>query len=107
MPRPGRPPGDDPAAVARFVKQLMRLMGSQPLVPKMDRQCGQFAQLGGEGLHLCGLRSRFAGQRQGISNDDSGNAKAAAQTSDRPKIFALVTAALERKNGLRRKSQFV
>ena len=36
------------ARVACLIQKLVRLVRSQALVPKMDRQPGQFAQFGGE-----------------------------------------------------------
>jgi hypothetical protein len=80
--------------MTRFVKQLVRFMGGQSLIPKVNRQPGQLAQLAGKGPHLCGLGSRLAAERQRISNYDPRNAKSPAEARNRPQILALVAAPL-------------
>jgi len=48
------------AGVACLIKDLMGLARGQPLIPQVNGQPGQFAQFGGKGLGLGGLRAYIA-----------------------------------------------
>ena len=48
------------AGVAGFIQNLVGFAGGQTLVPQVDGQAGQFAELGGKGLGFGGLRAGFA-----------------------------------------------
>ena len=72
------------AGVAGFIQNPVGLTGRQPLVPQVNRQSGQLAQFGGEGLRLCGLRAHFAGEMQWLPTTMPDHAKPpASRASER------------------------
>jgi hypothetical protein len=79
---------DDPAVllagVPCLVKDLMGLMGGEALVPKMDGQAAQLAELSGEGLGFDGLGTRVAGKAEGIANHNGDHLKTPGETGDGP-----------------------
>jgi hypothetical protein len=97
--------------VARLIEDLVGFVGGQPFVPKMNRQTGQRAQLGGEGLGSGYLGAVFAGKMHWIAHHDSGNPEAAAEAGQRAQILSGdaggATAALKREHRLRGQAQFV
>lgn len=93
--------------VARFIQQVVRLVRREALVPKVNRQSGEFAEMGGEGLNLGGLRADFARELERIAHHDSGNLVAAAQAGQGAKVFARIAAARESQDGLRRQAELV
>ena len=95
------------AGVARFVEYLVGFVRSQALVPEVDGQLCQFAQVGGECLNLHGLGCCLAIGAQGISDDNSGNLVAPAEAGEGAEVFARIAAALEGQHGLGGQAQFI
>jgi hypothetical protein len=81
--------------MAGLVEDPVRLAGGQALVPEVDGQPGKFAQLGGKGLGLDGLRTCFAGKVCGIAHDDPRHAKPPAEPRQGAQIFPAAAPALE------------
>jgi hypothetical protein len=67
------------AGVAGFVEDLVGFAGGQALVPEVDGQAGESAQLGGKGLSFNGLGAGFAGQVHGVAHYDADDGEAAAE----------------------------
>ena len=65
--------------VAGFVKDLVGVKGGQALIPQVDGQAGQFAQLGSKGLSLGRLRAGFAGEVHRVTHHDAHYAEAPAE----------------------------
>src|SRR5208337_5667113 len=95
------------AGVARFVEDLMRFAGSQPLVPQVNGEASQHAQFGGKGLGFDGLGAGAAGQMHWVAYHDAHDAKAAAESRQRAQVVAAVALALQRQNRLRGQAQLV
>ena len=70
------------AGVASLVKKGVGFLGGEALVPEVDGQAGERAELGGEGLDLLRPRADFAGEMEGQADDDGGDAVAAAEAGD-------------------------
>ena len=47
---------------AGFVQDLVRFMRGKPLIPQVNGQAGQLAQLGRKGLRLLGLRAQLGAE---------------------------------------------
>ena len=95
------------ASAAGFIEDLLRLVGRQALVPKMDGQAGQLAQLGGELLNLYSARADFSGEMNRVTHDDAGDDEAAGQSCDGTQVLAAVAPDLERHHRLCGEAQFV
>ena len=67
------------ACVAGFVKNLVSLLGGQALVPQVNRQAGQLAQLRCKCLCDGRLRSCLAGKMERVANHNAHNAEAPRQ----------------------------
>jgi hypothetical protein len=102
---------DDAAMVlplmAGLIEDLVGFAGGEPLVPEMDGQFGEFAEFGGKGLCFGGLRTRFAGQVQGIADHNACDRISTREPGERAEIFARIAAARERHDGLRGQPQLV
>jgi hypothetical protein len=95
------------AGVAGLIENLVSLAGGQPLVPQVDGEAGQRAQLGGKGLGFGGLGTEAAVQMHRIAHHDAHDAKAPAEARQRAQVFTLVMLPLQRQNRLRCQAQLV
>ena len=95
------------AGVAGLVKDLVGFVRGQPLVPQVDRQAGELAQLFRKGLRFCGLRTCFTGEADGIADDDGRNCEFASQTAEGAKVFAAAALAFKGKDRLGSQSELV
>ena len=94
-------------SVAGLVENLVGLVASQALVPEMDRQPGQLAQLGGKGLNFRRLRADLTGEMHRIAHYDAGHAESPAEPRQGTQVLAPARTPLECQNGLRREAQLV
>lgn len=90
-----------------LIQNPVRLVRGQPLIPQVDRQSSQLAQLGGKGLRPRRLRARLAGKMHWIPHYNSHHAKSPAKPRQRPQILARVTPSLKRHHRLSRQPQLV
>ena len=74
------------AGMAGFIEDPVRFLGGEALIPQMDRQAGELAQLRGKGLGAGGLRADFAGEMERVANDDAPDGKTASQASQGAEI---------------------
>lgn len=88
------------AGVSGLVKDLVGLVRRQPLIPQVNGQAGELAQLVGEGLGFCSLRACLTGKASGIADDDGRNLEFSGQAADGAQIFAAAAPALEGKHRL-------
>jgi hypothetical protein len=99
------------AGMAGFIQNFVGFATGEPLIPHMDGQAGQLAQLGGEGLGSGSLRAQLAGQVQRIPNDDAGHGIPPSQPCQRAQVVPGCAAAaalpLQRQHWLGRQAQFV
>ena len=92
---------------AGFVQDLVRFMRGKPLIPQVNGQAGQLAQLGRKGLRLLGLRAQLAGKVQRIAHHDPRHAEFARQPSQPAQVLAPVMVTLDRHHRLRGQAQLV
>lgn len=93
--------------MASLVEDAVRLVAGQSLVPKVDGQSGELAELGGEGLVFLRLGAEFAGEVDGIADDQSDDGVAAGQAGEGAQVFTAVAAAFQREDRLGGKAELV
>jgi hypothetical protein len=74
--------------VASLVEDLVGFAGGEALVPPVDGQTGERAELCGKGLRFGGLGAELAGEVNGVAHHDAGDAEAAGQTGQRTKVLS-------------------
>src|SRR5579859_3711475 len=97
--------------VTGFVQNLVGLPACQTLIPKMNRQAGQFSKLSGKGLCPDGLRAQVSGKMNWIAHYDPHNSELPCQSRQRAEIVPRNAASgappLQREHRLCRESQLV
>lgn len=76
------------AGVAGFVKNLVGFARGEALVPQVDGQAGERAELGGECLRFGGLGADLAGEMNRVANHDADDIEAAAEAGDRTEVVS-------------------
>lgn len=92
---------------AGLIEDLVGFAAGQALVPQVNGQAGEFAQLGGKGLSLGRLRAWFAGEMHWVAHHDARYAEAPAEARQRTEILTPAAAPFQRQHGLRRQAQLV
>jgi len=95
------------ARMAGFIQNLVGIPRGQALVPQVDGQPAQFAQLRGKCLRLGGLCAGLAGEMHRIADDDPRNAESPRQPRQAAQIVSAVAIPLQSHHRLSRYSQFV
>jgi hypothetical protein len=95
------------AGAAGFIEELMGFAGGEALVPGVDRQASERAEFGGELLHFLGARAGFAGEMEGVADDNGGDREAAGEAGYRAEIVASVAVDFEGEDGLGGEAEFV
>lgn len=95
------------AGVTGLVENLVGFAGGEALIPEVDGQTGERAQLGGELLHLGGAGADFAGEMQGVADHDARHGEAAGEAGDGTQIVAAVAAYFKGHHRLRGEAQLV
>lgn len=95
------------ACVAGLVQNLVSLVGGQALVPQMDWQAGEFAELEGKSMGFFSLPALFAGQAEGIADYDRRNIEFPGEAGNRAKVFARAAFPFEGKDRLGSEAQFI
>lgn len=90
-----------------LVEKLVRLLGGEPLVAKVDRQAGDCTKFVGEDPRFCGLRAFASVEMKRMADDDPGNVVAPRQPGQRAEVFPPIVAPVESENRLRRKPQLI
>jgi hypothetical protein len=90
------------AGVTGLIQDLVGFVRSQSLVPQVDGQAGELAQLGCEGLRFCGLRASFAGKADRVAHDDRRNLEFTREPAEGTEILAWIAFSFERKDRLGR-----
>lgn len=102
---------DDAAVIlpgmTRFIENLVRFLRGEALVPEVDRQAGQCAQLCGKSLRFSGAGALFAGEMQRIPHHDPGDAVAAGQPAKGAKVLAWIAFTFQGQHRLRGEAQLV
>ena len=80
---------------ASLVKDAVRLVGGQPLVPQMDGKPGKLSQVPGKCLRLHGARACIAGQVQRMPDDDARDPKTPRKARQGAKVVARIAFAFE------------
>jgi len=93
--------------VAGFIKDPVGLVAGQALIPKVNGQAGQLAQIGRKGLITSSLWAEFTGQMHWITHHNAHHPKAAAEPRQRAQIHTAATAPFQSKHGLRRQAQLI
>ncbi len=95
------------AGVAGLVENLVGLMAGEALIPEMDGQAGELAELLGKGLTLQSLRADLSGKLEWVADDDTRDAEAPTQPGKRTQVFAAVRASVKGEHRLCGKTQFI
>ena len=82
-------------SVAGLVENLVGLMAGEALIPEMDGQAGELAELLGKGLTLQSLRADLSGKLEWVADDDTRDAEAPTQPGKRTQVFAAVRASVK------------
>jgi hypothetical protein len=93
--------------VACLIEDLVGLLRGQALIPHVDGQPGQFAQLGCECLRSCRSRALVARHVQGIAYNNSGYGESSRKAGERAQILASLASPLEGEHRLGREPEFV
>ena len=76
--------------MAGLVEDLVCLASGQALVPKVNGQARELAQLSGKGLGLGCAWARFAGEMDRVADHDPRNRKPPAESRERTQVLSLV-----------------
>jgi len=93
--------------MAGLVEDLVCLASGQALVPKVNGQTREFAQLSGKCLGFGCARARFAGEMDRVADHDSDHSKPAAETRQRTYVLSPTAPPVECENWLCCKAQLV
>jgi hypothetical protein len=93
--------------VACLVQDLVGRFSGEALIPHVDGQTAELAELRSKGLGTRRARAFFSGNMQRIADNDACDGEAAGKTRQGSKVFTRIVAAFEREHGLRSEAQLV
>lgn len=93
--------------MAGLIENPMCFASGKPLVPQVDGQAGERAEVCGQGVRFGGAWAQVAGEMQGIADYDGCHAEAPRQTRQRTQVVPWVAFSLQCEDGLCRQAEFV
>jgi hypothetical protein len=95
------------AGAVGLVEDFVGFAGGEALVPEVNGEARELGQIGGPFFGLAGAGAFFAGEMDGVADDDGGDGVAAGEAGDGAEVVAAVAMGFEGEDGLGGDAEFV